>query len=104
MTADRNQSSIAALLAQAGVEEANWGSLLGEEKNLGGIVHDEENESSLIAMTEEEEMQLAYEQRIKAEHEEQRKKRQKRREEIMKKNSLHFLEDPKEDENDPKED
>ena len=95
LTADRNESSIAALLAQAGVEEANWGTLLGDGDDVGGIMLNEENESSLIAMTEEEELQLAYEQRIKAEHEEQRKKRQERREQIMKKNSLHFLEDPK---------
>ncbi len=106
LTANRNQSGIAALLAQAGVDEGNWGSLLGANDKgdggvggrvLGGIMHDDENESSLIAMTEEEEMQLAYEQRIKAEHEEQRKRRQERREQIMKKNSLSFLEDPKEE-------
>jgi tetratricopeptide (TPR) repeat protein len=90
LTAGRNDSGIAALLAQAGVE--NWGNIWNEGNEEGGIVIDEENESSLIAMTEEEELQLAYEQRIKAEHEEQRQKRAARREEIMKKNSLAFLE------------
>lgn len=92
LTADRQSSNIAALLAQAGVQEAQWGNLFGDNGNIGGgILHDEENESSLIAMTEEEELQLAYEQRIKAEHEEARRKRQERREQILKKNSLAFL-------------
>lgn len=95
LTADRQSSNIAALLAQAGVDEASqWGSMFGGDGAAGGgIVHDEENESSLIAMTEEEELQLAYEQRVKAEHEEARKKRQERREQILKKNSLSFLSD-----------
>ena len=62
------------------------------------LVEDEDKEeSALIALTEEEELQLAYEERVKAEHEEMRRKRKEKREEIMKKNNLSFLDDPKED-------
>ena len=54
--------------------------LLGGSLNFGSfgasLHEDDENVSSLIALTEEQELQLAYEERIKAEHEEARQKKQ----------------------------
>jgi len=64
-------------------------SLVGGEINFsdfGKALHDdEENVSSLIALTEEQEMQIAFEERIKSEHEEARRKKQQRLREKMEK-------------------
>jgi len=76
-------------------------SLLGGEINFGSmesVLHEnEENVSSLIALTEEQEMQLAFEERIKSEHEEARRNKQERLREKMAKNRM-FSGDSDEDE------
>ena len=71
------------------MKESNIAKLFGGEfahgfDSLGGPMHDDEEISSLLALTEEQELQLAYEERIKAEHEEARSKKQEKLKEKLK--------------------
>ena len=85
----QRRARAAAFLASQRKSESGIASLLGGEinfSNFSGVLHDDdENVSSLIALTEEQEMQIAYEERIKSEHEEARRKKQERLREKMEK-------------------
>ncbi len=88
----RREEAKAFLEAQQ--RESGIANLLGGNINFAGFSghDDDENVSSLIALTEEQELQLAYEERIKAEHEEARiKKQEKLREKLQEQRSFNKL-------------
>lgn len=85
VTDNITHSSIASFLASQGLDDKNSMNKFLTGDGIDILAEEGEHDSSLITMTEEQELQLAYEARIKAEHEEQRRKRQERREELRQK-------------------
>lgn len=85
----KRRSIAESFLSSNRMSSSGIASLVGGEIDFGNFdkaLHDdEENVSSLIALTEEQEMQIAFEERIKSEHEEARRKKQERLREKMEK-------------------
>jgi tetratricopeptide (TPR) repeat protein len=99
----RRRELAAVFLSSTRMAQSSLASLLGGDVNFGDIsavLNDEGEMSSLIAMTEEQELQLAYEERIKSEHEEARRKKQERlQDKLQKQRDLTRLISGGEDEN-----